>query len=171
MKMESRSIDLISKQIYTCMSTLFFLISQKNKFARAAHFFFQISRKVICMCSTLFLCCCFARLKHQTSQLHIIFMDELSMCLPNILFREFMFALVFSMPLIFILLANSISHFLTASINFSSFNFFQQNSSPLFLITRSCSFSVIHMSRSSQRIFGKKIKDFSSTPFLQQHET
>ena len=82
------------------------------------------------------------------------------MCLPNILFREFMFALVFSMPLIFILLANSISHFLTASINFSSFNFFQQNSSPLFLITRSCSFSVIHMSRSSQRIFWKKIKDF-----------
>ena len=165
MKMESRSIDLISKQIYTCMSTLFFLISQKNKFARAAHFF-KLAEK-ICVCSTLFLCCCFARLKHQTSQLHIIFMDELSMCLPKILFREFMFALVFSMPLIFILLANSISHFLTASISFSSFNFFQQNSSPLLLITRSCSFSVIHMSCGSQRIFGKKIKDFSRTPFLQ----
>ena len=33
------------------------------------------------------------------------------MCLLKILFREFMFALVFSMPLIFTLLANSISHF------------------------------------------------------------
>ena len=151
MKMESRSIDLISKQIYTCMSTLFFLISQKNKFARAAHTLFsnQQEKKQICICSTLFLCCCFARLKHQTSQLHITFMEELSMCLPKILFREFMFASVFSMPLIFTLLANSISHFLTASINFSCFNFFQQNSSPLFLITRSFSFSVIHMSRSS----------------------
>ena len=40
-EMESRSIDLISKQIYTCMSTLFFLISQKNKFARAAHTLFS----------------------------------------------------------------------------------------------------------------------------------
>ena len=151
MKMESRSIDLISKQIYTCMSTLFFLISQKNKFARAAHTLFsnQQKKKQICICSTLFLCCCFARLKHQTSQLHITFMEELSMCLSKILFREFMFASVFSMPLIFTLLANSISHFLTASINFSCFNFFQQNSSPLFLITRSFSFSVIHVSRSS----------------------
>ena len=45
-KMESRSIDLISKQIYTCMSTLFFLISQKNKFARAAHtLFFKLAEK------------------------------------------------------------------------------------------------------------------------------
>ena len=92
---------------------------------------------------------------------------ELSMCLPKILFREFMFALVFSMPLIFTLLANSICHFLTASMNFSCFNFFQQNSSPLFLITRPCSFSVIHMSRGSHRIFWKKIKDFARTPFLQ----
>jgi len=66
--------------------------------------------------------------------------------------------------LIFTLLqANSISHFLTASINFSCFNFFQRNSSPLFYIT--CSFSVTHMSRGSQRIFLKKIKDFSRTSF------
>ena len=45
-----------------------------------------ISKKQICMCSTLFLykpllfCmthCCFARLKRITSQLHIIFMEEL----------------------------------------------------------------------------------------------
>ena len=88
------------------------------------------------------------------------------MCLPKILFREFMFASVFSMPLIFTLLANSISHFLTASINFSCFNFFQQNSSPLLLITRSFSFSGIHMSCGSKRIFWEKIKDFSRTPFF-----
>ena len=129
----------------------FFSNQPKKQICTCSTHFFQISRKKkqICICSTLFLCCCFARLKHQTSQLHITFMEELSMCLPKILFREFMFASVFSMPLIFTLLANSISHFLTASINFSCFNFFQQNSSPLFLITRSFSFSVIHMSRSS----------------------
>ena len=43
------------------------------------------------------------------------------------------------------LLAASISHFLTAAMKFSVF-FFQRNSSPLFLITRSSSFSVIQVS-------------------------
>ena len=52
--------------------------------------------------------------------------------------------LFFSLPLIFILLAASISHFLTRYEIF--FFFFQRNSSPLFLITRSSSFSVIHVS-------------------------
>ena len=49
----------------------------------------------------------------------------------------------FSLPLIFTLLAASISHFLTAALNF---HFFLRNSSPLFSITRSSSFSVIHVS-------------------------
>ena len=51
----------------------------------------------------------------------------------------------FSLPLIFALLAASISHFLTAALNFHVF-FFQRNSSPLFSITRSSSFSVILVS-------------------------
>ena len=47
----------------------------------------------------------------------------------------------FSSPLIFTLLATSISHFLTAAMFFSL-----RNSSPLFSITRSSSFSVIQIS-------------------------
>ena len=50
----------------------------------------------------------------------------------------------FSLPLIFTLLAASISLFLTASLNFHVF--FLRNSSPLFSITRSSSFSVIYVS-------------------------
>ena len=50
----------------------------------------------------------------------------------------------FSLPLIFTLLVASISHFLTASLNFHVF--LPTNSSPLFSITRSSSFSVIHVS-------------------------
>ena len=50
----------------------------------------------------------------------------------------------FSLPLIFTLLAASISHFLTAAL--ISMCFFLRNSSPLFSITRSSSFSVIHVS-------------------------
>ena len=46
----------------------------------------------------------------------------------------------FSLPLIFILLAASISHFFTAAMFFSL-----QNTSPLFSITRSSSFSVNHV--------------------------
>ena len=52
--------------------------------------------------------------------------------------------LYFSLPLIFTLLAASIFHFLTAAFNFHVF--LLRNSSPLFSITRSSSFSVIHVS-------------------------
>ena len=48
----------------------------------------------------------------------------------------------FSLPLIFTLLAASISHCLTAALNFHVF--LLQNSSLLFSITRSSSYSVIH---------------------------
>ena len=48
----------------------------------------------------------------------------------------------FSLPLIFTLLAASISHCLTAALNFHVF--LPQNSSLLFSITRSSSYSVIH---------------------------
>ena len=50
----------------------------------------------------------------------------------------------FSLPLIFTSLATSICHFLTEALNFHVF--FLRNSSPLFSITRSSSFSVIHVS-------------------------
>ena len=52
--------------------------------------------------------------------------------------------LFFSLPLIFTLLAASVSHLLTAALKLSFFC--QRNSSLLFLITCSSSFSVIHVS-------------------------
>ena len=74
------------------------------------------------------------------------------MCLPNILFPVFMFTFFFFFfftgphlhPTGRSLLAASISNFLTAALNFHVF--FLRNSSPLFSITRSSSFFVIHLS-------------------------
>ena len=71
-------------------------------------------------------------------------MEELSYVLTNIFFSCVHVRFYFSLPLIFTLLAASISHFLTASLNFHVF--FLWNSCPLFSITRSSSFSVIHVS-------------------------
>ena len=86
-----------------------------------------------CTCSTLlrtFLCRCFALLKRETTR-HVCVWRK---CCGSQLFAknfdfEFLFSF-FSPPLIFHLLAASISHFLTATTKFSSF--FQRNSSPWF---------------------------------------
>ena len=67
------------------------------------------------------------------------------MCLPKILFPVFMFAFIFSLPLIFTLLAASIFSFSHRRYEIFMF-FFPRNSSPLFSVTRSLSFSVIHVS-------------------------
>ena len=111
--MASRSIDLISKKTNCKCSALFFLISKK--------------KKQICTCSTLFvvLCRCFAqlqrcfvRLKLQTSQLHIVFMEELSNVLTQYFVSCVHVRFYFSLPLIFTLLDASLSHCLTAALNF-----------------------------------------------------
>ena len=100
--MASRTIDLISKK----------------------------KKKQICTCSTLFvfLCSCFAQLqrcfvglKRQTSQLHIIFVEELSYVLTQYFVSCVHVRFYFSLPLIFTLLAASISHCLTAALNFHVF--------------------------------------------------
>ena len=116
MKMASRSIDLISKKTNSHLQHTFFSNWQKSKFARAARFF-------------VFLCSCFAplqrrfvRLKRQTSQLHIIFMEELSHVLTQYFVSCVHVRFYFSLPLIFTLLAASISHFLTAAMKFSCFS-------------------------------------------------
>ena len=44
------------------------------------------------------------------------------MSLPKILFPVFTFAFIFSLPLIFTLLAANISHFLTPAMKFSCFS-------------------------------------------------
>ena len=85
---------------------------------------------------------CFVRLKRQTSQLHIIFM-ELSYVLTQYFVPCVHVHFYFSLPLIFTQLAASIAHFLTAALNFHVF--LPRNSSPLFLVTRSSCFSVIHV--------------------------
>ena len=75
-------------------------------------------KKQLCTCSTLFctfLCCCFARLQHRTSWLHILQRK----CCMFVCGRVHFF---FSLPLIFTLVAASISHFLTPAIKFSCFS-------------------------------------------------
>ena len=69
-------------------------------------------------------------------------MEELSYVLTIFCFLSSC-SLYFSLPLIFNLLTASKSHFLTAALNFHVFVL--RNSSPLFSITRSSSFSVIHV--------------------------
>ena len=97
MKIALRSIDPISKKN-----------KKKNKFAHAARPF-------------VFLCRCFARLQCRFGG--IFSRRNCRMCLPKILFPVLTFAFVFSLPLIFTLLAESISHFLTAAKKFSCFSF------------------------------------------------
>ena len=84
------------------------------------------------------------------------------MCLPKTLSPVFKFAFIFSVPLIFTLLAASILHFLTAVKNFQFF--FQRNPSPLFSITRSSSFSVIHVNVSIKNNFEKETTLFFFFP-------
>ena len=102
---------------------------QKKQIARAAHFFSNQQNKKktnlhVQHAFCLFLRCfaqlqrCFAGLKRQTSQLHIIFMEELSYVLTQYFVSCVHVRFYFSLPHIFTLLAASISHCLTAALNF-----------------------------------------------------
>ena len=71
-------------------------------------------------------------------------MEELSYVFTQYFISCVHVRVYFSAPLIFTFLAASISHFLTAALTFLFFSL--RNSSPLFSITRSSSFSVIHVS-------------------------
>ena len=110
--MASRSIDLISK---------------KKQIARAAHFFL-ISKRTNLHAFLSFSCRCFAQLqrcfvglKGQTYQLHIIFMEKLSYVLTQHFVSCVHVRFYFSLPLIFTLLAASISHCHTSALNFHVF--------------------------------------------------
>ena len=102
--------------------------NQQKAKKQVQHTIFLIrKKKQICTCSTLFvfLCRCFAQLqrcfvglKRQTSQLHIIFMEELSYVLTQYFVSCVHVRFYFSLPLIFTLLAASLSHCLTAVLNF-----------------------------------------------------
>ena len=124
MKMASRLIDLIIRLCF------FANYQQKNKM-HVQHTFSSNLQKTNLHMKHAFLsfpCCCFpqlphcfARLKHQTSQLHIIFMEELSYVVTQYFVSCFHVLFYFSLPLIFTLLAASISHFFTAAMNFHVF--------------------------------------------------
>ena len=126
MNMASRLIDAISKK------------KTKNKL-HVQHTF-----------SSNFPCCCFARLqrcflrlKRQASQLRQFLHENNVYVLTQYFVSCVHVRFYFSLPLIFTLLVASITHFLTAALN--SMFFFLRNSFPLFSITRSSSFSVVHV--------------------------
>ena len=98
--MASRSIDLISKKTNLHVQHAFLSFSCRC--------FAQLQR-------------CFVGLKRQTSQLHIIFMEELSYVLTQHFFSCVHVRFYFSLPLIYTLLAASISHCHTSALNFHVF--------------------------------------------------
>ena len=113
---------------------------QKNKFARAAHFFVHFFAVVQIQCR-------FALLKRETFQLHIIFYGGIVVCAHqnfwclsscSHFFHCRSFSPCYDM-------AASISHLSHRRYEIVMFPF-QRNSSPLFSITRSSSFSVILVS-------------------------
>ena len=132
MNMASRLIDVISKKTKLHVQHTF-SSNQQKKNLHVQHAFLS------------FPCCCFARLqrcfvrlKRQTSQLHIIFMEELSYVLTQYFVSCVHVRFYFSLPLIFTLLVASISHFLTAALNFHVFL-------PKKFVSCSSSFSVVHV--------------------------
>ena len=119
MKTASRLIHLISKKKTNCTcSTLFLLMAKKKKFARAARFFV--------FSSTLF---CTTKTSSVLGTHYFYGEIVVCACLPNIFFCCLHVRFYFSLPLIFTLLAASISHFLTAALN-----------SHVFLSTKNVSF-------------------------------
>ena len=115
MKMASRLIDLISKKNKLHVQHTFSSNQQKTNL-HVQHSFLSFP----CRCFAR-LRRCFVRLKRQTSQLHIIFMEELSYVLTQYFVSCVHVRFYFSLPLIFTLLAASISHCLTAALNFHVF--------------------------------------------------
>ena len=140
MKIASRLIDLISTKKTNCKCSTLFLLN---------------SKKQICTCSKLF-CLSLAVVLHdynaalfcttKTSNVlvtHYFLWRNCRMCLPNILFPVFIFAFIFHCrsfspcwPLAFLIFSLPL---------WISMFFFLRNSSPLFSITRSSSFSFVHV--------------------------
>ena len=114
--------------------------------------FLLISKKQICTYSTLFClslavvlpATLFCRTKTSNFLVTHYFYGEIVVCAYPIFCFLCSCSLLFSLPLIFTLLAASISHFLTAALNFHVF--LPTKFVSFFSITRSSSFSVIHVS-------------------------
>ena len=119
MKTASRLIHLISKKKNKLhVQHTFSSNGKKKKFARAARFFV--------FSSTLF---CTTKTSSVLGTHYFYGEIVVCACLPNIFFPCLHVRFYFSLPLIFTLLAASISHFLTAALN-----------SHVFLSTKNVSF-------------------------------
>ena len=105
--MTSRSIDLISKKTNCTCSTSFFLISKKTNL-HVQHAF-CLSLPLFCITTTLF-----CRTKTSNFLVTHYFYGGIVSCAVHV-------RLYFSLPHIFTLLAASISHCLTAALNFHVF--------------------------------------------------
>ena len=120
MKMAPRSIDLISKR-------------KKKEKNLPVQETFSTRLFVFLRCCFARLQCRFVRLKRQTFQLHIIFMEELS----YVLTKDFVSCVHFrfySFNAAYFHLVTSISHVLTAAMKFSCFSSHEKSSFPqLFL--------------------------------------
>ena len=114
MKMASRLIDLISKKTNCTCSTLFLLLA-KSKFARAARFF-VFPLPLFCTTSTLF-----CTTKTSNFLVTHYFYREIVVSSYPYFVSSVHVCFYFSLPLIFTLLAASISHFLTTALNFHVF--------------------------------------------------
>ena len=136
--MASRSIDLISKKRNCTCSTVFFLISKKTNL-HVQHAF-CLSLPLFCTTTTLFC-------KTKSSNFlvtHYFLWRNCRLCLRNILSPVFMFAVIFHCPsfspwwpVAFLIVSPPLGIFMF---------FFPQNSSLLFSVTLSSSFTVIHVS-------------------------
>ena len=139
MKMVLRSTDLISKKTNCTCSTLFFLISKEKQICTCSTHF-CLSLPLFCTTTTLFMYDENVKLPSYP----LFLWRNCRMCLPNILFPVFMFTFIFHCrsfspcwPLAFLIFSPPLWIFMF---------FFLRNSSPLFSVTRSSSFSVIHLS-------------------------
>ena len=109
MKMESRSIDLISQKTNCTCSTLFFIISKKTNA-------FCLSLPLFCTTTMLF-----CRTKTSNVLVRHYFCGGIAYVLTQYIAFCVHVRFYFSLPLIFTLLAASISHCLTAALNFHVF--------------------------------------------------
>ena len=89
------------------------------------------------------------------------------MYLPKILFPVFMFTFVFSLPLIFTLLAASISHFLTSAMKFSCFS----SNDIFFLCFQSLALALSLLSTGIKRFIFQENFTFSSKQSLTQSDS
>ena len=94
----------------------------------------KAAKKCTLFCT--FLCRCFAQIQRETSINFLVkrFMKKYRTC----------FCFFFSLPLIFTVVAASISHFLTAATKFSCCSSFHQKISQLYFISHSSSLSLFY---------------------------